>query len=59
MKLIGGFICLLAFYSLSVQFSFTSVLWLLFGILLVAIPEVLEMFMRTERFIHRRGNVKK
>jgi hypothetical protein len=59
MKLIGGFICFLAFYSLTVQFSFTSVLWLLFGIFIVAIPEVLEMFMRTERFIHRSVNVKK
>jgi hypothetical protein len=59
MRIIGGFICFLAFYSLSVQFSFISVVWLLFGIFLVAIPEILEMFMRTERFIHRSNNVKK
>jgi diacylglycerol kinase len=53
MRIIGGFICFLAFFSLSVQITFISVVWLLFGIFLVAIPEILEMFMRTERFIHR------
>jgi len=59
MKIIGGFICFLAFFGLSVQITFTGVLWMMFGIFLMAIPEVLEMFMRTERFIHRSGNVKK
>jgi len=53
MKIIGGFICFLAFFGLSVQITFTGVLWMMFGIFLMAIPEVLEMFMRTERFIHR------
>ena len=59
MKVIGGFFCLLAFFSLSVQITLTGVLWMLFGIFLVALPQALEMFMRTERFIHRSGNVKK
>lgn len=59
MKIIGGFICFLAFFGLSVQITLTGVLWMLFGIFLMAIPQVLEMFMRTERFIHRSGNVKK
>ena len=59
MRIIGGFICFLAFFSLSVQITLISVLWLLFGIFLVAIPELLEVFMRTERFIHRNNNVKK
>ena len=59
MRIIGGFICFLAFFGLSVQITLTGVLWMLFGIFLLVIPEVLEMFMRTERFIHRRPNVKK
>lgn len=60
MRIIGGFICFLAFFSLSVQITFISVIWLLFGIFLVTIPEILEVFMRTERFIHRSNrNVKK
>jgi len=59
MKIIGGFICFLALYGFGVQITLTGVLWMLFGIFLMAIPEVLEMFMRTERFIHRSGNVKK
>lgn len=59
MRIIGGFICFLAFFSLSVQITFISVVWLLFGIFLVALPQVLEIFMRTERFIHRSTNVKK
>jgi hypothetical protein len=59
MKIIGAFICFLAFFGLSVQITLTGVLWMLFGIFLMAIPVALEMFMRTERFIHRRTNVKK
>jgi len=53
MRIIGGFIAFLAFYSLSVQITFISVVWLLFGIFLVFIPEIFEMLMRTERFVHR------
>ena len=56
MKLIGGLICFLAMYGFTVQVTGTGVLWMLFGIVLIAIPEILEGFMRTERFIHRSNN---
>ena len=59
MKLIGGLITFLAFFGLSRQFTFNGVLWLLFGIILMAIPAIFEAFVRTERFIHRSNNVKK
>jgi len=59
MKIIGGFIVFLALYGFGVQITLTGVLWFLFGIFLMAIPEALELFKYTERFIHRSGNVKK
>jgi hypothetical protein len=59
MKIIGGFICFLALYGFGVQITLTGVLWMLFGIFFVVIPEVLRMFIPTQRVIHRSGNVKK
>jgi len=59
MKLIGFLFCYLAYYSLSSQITFSGVLWMVFGILLLAGGEIKEVFMHTERFIHRSGNVKK
>ena len=53
MKLIGGFICFLAIFGLTQEVTFKGVGMLLFGIMLMAIPELFEAFMRTQRFIHR------
>jgi len=53
MKLIGGFICFLAIFGFTQEVTMKGVLMLLFGILLMAIPELFEAYMRTQRFIHR------
>lgn len=60
MKLIGFLFCYFAYYSLASQITFSGVLWMVFGILLLAGGEIKEIFMHTERFIHRsNSNVKK
>lgn len=53
MKLIGGFICFLAIFGFTQDVTLKGVLALLFGIALMVIPELLETYMRTQRFIHR------
>jgi len=49
MKLIGGFICFLAIFGITQQVTFKGVLMLLFGILLMAIPELFQTFLRSRR----------
>lgn len=60
MKLIGFFMCYFAYYSLANDLTIAGILWMLFGIILLAGGEIKEIFMHTERFIHRSNtNVKK
>ena len=49
MKLIGGFICFLAIFGFTQQVTFKGVLALLFGVLLMALPELFQTFMRSKR----------
>jgi len=56
MKLIGGLIIFLALYGLGVEITLTGVLWLLFGIFLMATRECLDILMHTTRYIHRSIN---
>jgi hypothetical protein len=56
MKIIGGFIIFLALYGFGVQITLTGILWLLFGIFLVATQECLDVLMHTTRYIHRSIN---
>jgi hypothetical protein len=53
MKIIGGFICFLAIFGFSQAVTLNGILALLCGIVLMLIPELFEIFMRTQRFIHR------
>jgi hypothetical protein len=53
MKFIGGFIIFLAAWGFGTQITLTGILWLLFGIFLVATRECLNIMMHTTRYIHR------
>lgn len=53
MKLIGGFICFLAIFGFTQEVTIKGIGMLLLGIGLMAIPELFEAYMRTQRFIHR------
>lgn len=44
MKLIGGFICFLAIFGFTQAVTFKGVGMLLFGIMLMAIPELFSVF---------------
>lgn len=53
MKLIGFIIILVYWNSLSYQFSFGALVWLIFGVLICVGGEGLQYFERTVRYIHR------
>jgi len=53
LKMIGGFIAFLAIFGFTQQVTIKGIFMLLVGIGLMAIPEMFEAYMRTQRFIHR------
>lgn len=56
MKLMGGFIIFLALYGFGIEITLTGILWLIFGIFLVATEECMQVLMHTTRYIHRSIN---
>jgi len=53
LKIIGGLIAFLAVFGFTQEVTIRGVFMLLLGIGLMAIPEMFEAYMRTQRFIHR------
>lgn len=43
MRLIGGFICFLAFFGLSEQITFNGLVWFGFGMFIALLPEILSV----------------
>jgi len=59
MKLIGALLILFGWWSLSIMFTWSALFWFFLGIFLIATEECISFLARTERFIHRRTDVKK
>ena len=53
MNLLAGFIILITGWSLSVEFTFSAFAWFVGAVLFLGAERALELFGRTERFIHR------
>lgn len=53
MKVVGAFIAFLALWGFETQITLTGIVWLLFGIFLIASQQCIDILGRTVRFIHR------
>jgi hypothetical protein len=56
MKLIGGLIVFLSYYSLSAGVTLSGVAWLLLGILFIAPSEILAVLVYIGKYIYRSKN---
>ena len=60
MKMIGALLLIFTWWSMSIEFTWSALAWMLVGIFLIATEECISFLAHTERFIHRSDrNVKK
>jgi hypothetical protein len=53
LNLLAGFIIMITGWSLSVEFTFSAFCWFVGAVLFLGAERALDLFGRTERFIHR------